>query len=157
VAFDFSELSSAPNLNLNAVSHVRIIDAVGSINPLWGTRDASGRLINDPYPTAFASGGFDLDAVAGLYPQTTGLQKKFTEVSITAAPQPAADHALLTGLTPGQRYSIVDALGRVCHRFEATSTQHRLDRGDLGHISSVCWLFSDTDQNKQRAVKLFWR
>jgi hypothetical protein len=50
-------------LDIGSVTHVRIVDVVGSISPLFGTRDASGRLINDPFATPFASGGFDLDGV----------------------------------------------------------------------------------------------
>lgn len=63
--FDLEELSSINTLlDVNAVTHVRLIDVVGSIDPSFGTLDGSGTLINDPYPTAFDAGGFDLDAVA---------------------------------------------------------------------------------------------
>jgi hypothetical protein len=62
--FDLSELSGlSPLLDTLAVRYVRIVDVIGSIDPALGSRDASGRLINDPYATPFASGGFDLDAV----------------------------------------------------------------------------------------------
>jgi hypothetical protein len=37
---------------------------IGSVNDSFGTRDSKGRIINDPWPTPFASSGFDLDAVA---------------------------------------------------------------------------------------------
>jgi hypothetical protein len=43
---------------------VRLIDVVGSVNDSFGSRDSKGRIINDPWPTPFASSGFDLDAVA---------------------------------------------------------------------------------------------
>ena len=45
-----------------------MVDVVGSIDPMYGTRDSLGNLINDPWPTPFATGGFDLDAVAVLQP-----------------------------------------------------------------------------------------
>jgi hypothetical protein len=54
------------DIGLNDVTHVRIIDAVGSITDGFGSPDSEGVLINDPWPTPFASGGFDLDAVAVL-------------------------------------------------------------------------------------------
>lgn len=60
--FDLAELQDS-DLNLAAITHVRIIDVVGSIDPVHGSRDQNGELINDPYPTPFTSGGFDLDAV----------------------------------------------------------------------------------------------
>ncbi|MDX5428831.1 MAG: T9SS C-terminal target domain-containing protein [Bacteroidota bacterium] len=68
--FDLKDLDSVQGLNLQAVTHVRIVDVVGSIAPSIATHDASGRIINDPFPTPFPSGGFDLDAVAVLQANT---------------------------------------------------------------------------------------
>lgn len=64
--FDLAEISAA-GLDRRAVTHVRVRDVVGSVQPGLGTRDAAGRLINDPWPTPFESGGFDVDAVAVLH------------------------------------------------------------------------------------------
>ncbi len=61
--FDLEDLKDEAGLDVNNITHVRIIDVVGSVNELYATRDQYGHKINDPYPTAFASGGFDLDAV----------------------------------------------------------------------------------------------
>lgn len=63
VPFDLADLPDTTALNKQQVTHVRIVDAVGSIDPNVGTRDGQGRIINDPWPTNFAAGGFDLDAV----------------------------------------------------------------------------------------------
>lgn len=49
------------------VRYVRIIDVVGSIDPLFATTDSVGSVINDPWPTVFASGGFDLDGVGVIH------------------------------------------------------------------------------------------
>ncbi len=64
--FDLEELAGIENLNINNITHVRIVDVVGSVNPLFATRDRYGRIINDPYPTDFPSCGFDLSGVAVL-------------------------------------------------------------------------------------------
>jgi len=64
--FDLAELAGTAGLNVDAVSHVRLVDVVGSINPAFGTRDGSGRLVNDPWTTASAGSGFDLEAVGVL-------------------------------------------------------------------------------------------
>ncbi len=62
--FDLSELTGiSPYLNVNDVTEVRITDVVGSIDPQYGTRDSLGNLINDPFPSPFASSGFDLNGV----------------------------------------------------------------------------------------------
>ena len=66
--FDLADLAGvSPLLNTSSVTHVRIVDVVGSINPMLGTLDSMNQLVNDPYPTAFSSGGFDLEAVAALH------------------------------------------------------------------------------------------
>lgn len=65
--FDLYELKDSQNLDLNWIPFVRIIDAVGSIDSAWGSRDSKGRLINDPWPSPFPSSGFDLDAVGAMH------------------------------------------------------------------------------------------
>lgn len=65
--FDLAELSGiSPLLDISHVRYVRIIDVVGSIDPAYATFDSKGHKVNDLWPTAFASGGFDLDAVGVL-------------------------------------------------------------------------------------------
>lgn len=62
--FDLDDLDSVSALDLNSISFVRLIDVVGSVDLNYGTNDSQGNLINDPFPTNFDSGGFDLDGVA---------------------------------------------------------------------------------------------
>jgi hypothetical protein len=61
--FDLNDVAGNALVNVNDVTEVRITDVVGSIDPAFGSRDSLGNLINDPFPTPSASGGFDLDAV----------------------------------------------------------------------------------------------
>lgn len=62
--FDLEDLQEFENqINLNKITHLRLIDVIGTINPEFAQLDIQKNIINDPYPTAFASGGFDLDAV----------------------------------------------------------------------------------------------
>jgi len=62
--FDLEDIADSAGINLDSVLFVRIIDVIGTIDPAFGTYDGAGNIINDPYPTDFESGGFDLDAVA---------------------------------------------------------------------------------------------
>ncbi len=63
--FDLSELAGLdPRLDVRAITHVRVIDAVGTVDAGLASLDSLGNIINDPWPTPFATGGFDLDAVA---------------------------------------------------------------------------------------------
>lgn len=64
--FDLAEIPDDPSLDKQNVRYVKIVDAVGTIDPRYATRDSRGRIINDPYPTPFGSSGFDLSGVAVL-------------------------------------------------------------------------------------------
>jgi len=87
--FDLAELAGvSPYLNVNDVTEVRITDVVGSINPLYGTRDSLGNLINDPWPTPFASSGFDLNGVGVInmasVPEPSSLVLSLSALGIAA-------------------------------------------------------------------------
>lgn len=84
--FDLDELDPGIPIDLNAITHVRLVDVVGSIDPLYGTTDFLGNIINDPYPTVFESGGFDLDAVAVLHATPLGISELFSETLIYPNP-----------------------------------------------------------------------
>ncbi len=61
--FDLEELMDSTNLDVNNITHIKLIDVVGSIDALYGSYDSQGNIINDTYPTPFPSGGFDLDGI----------------------------------------------------------------------------------------------
>jgi len=65
--FDLQELQNKLGLNIEAVTHVRIVDVVGTMQNQYATRDSKGNKVNDPWPTAFSSGGFDLDAIGVIH------------------------------------------------------------------------------------------
>lgn len=71
--FDISQVADDALLNKNAITHIRIVDVIGAITGI-GTTDQYGTVINDPYPTAFPSGGFDLDAI-GIINGTLGIEE----------------------------------------------------------------------------------
>jgi hypothetical protein len=83
--FDLEELSGIIGLDIQNITHIKIIDVVGTINPLYASRDGSGKIINDPWPTAFNSGGFDLDAV-GIIHSTGNSLKKLSRANINIYP-----------------------------------------------------------------------
>jgi hypothetical protein len=62
--FDLSELDGvSPLLDINAVTEVKLVDVVGSIQDAYASYDSQGHKINDPWTTPFASSGFDLTGV----------------------------------------------------------------------------------------------
>lgn len=65
--FDLEELPDTVTLDKNKITHVRVVDVVGTIDPDYATYDSEGHIVNDPWPTPFASSGFDLDAVGVIH------------------------------------------------------------------------------------------
>ena len=84
--FDLSELPVDALLNTGAITHVRIIDVIGSVDPEIATYDSFGNMVNDPFPTAFASGGFDLDAVGVIHQGILGIDEHELQVQIYPNP-----------------------------------------------------------------------
>lgn len=94
--FDITEVPDDPLLDKNNITHVRVIDVVGSIDPAFASYDTAGNIINDPFPTEFNSGGFDLDGVAVLGEFSSSLRNPLAE-RVRIFPQPASDVLFLTG------------------------------------------------------------
>jgi hypothetical protein len=86
--FDLQELDGISGLDINHITHIKIIDVVGSINPLYARYDINNNPINDPFPTAFPSGGFDLDAVGVIHHQVTGITETENGIFLIAYPNP---------------------------------------------------------------------
>lgn len=65
--FDLAELSDSSDIDIDSITHIRVLDVIGNIDEPYATYDKEGRAVNDPWPTAFASSGFDLDAVGVVH------------------------------------------------------------------------------------------
>lgn len=101
--FDLQELASAENLNVNSITHVRVIDVIGSVNDAYATLDSFGNKVNDPWPTPFPSSGFDLDAIGVIHEKiTVGIASLDVHKSVTISPNPVSSGAALTISVPGQ-------------------------------------------------------
>lgn len=86
--FDLEELKDSIGLDINNIMYVRIRDVIGSINDSFCTRDSKGAKVNDPYPTAFESGGFDLDAVGVIHNTENFSSIKKIEKQLLTFPNP---------------------------------------------------------------------
>ncbi len=110
--FDLEDLSGYTALNINNITHIRIVDVVGSIDAQHGTTDRYGNLINDPYPTDFASGGFDLGGVAALNGYIPEAIDDYTNLSIHVYPNPCADFVMVDN-QEGKQATLVNGLGQI--------------------------------------------
>ena len=108
--FDLAELADSTGLDINNITHVRIVDVVGSINPLYATYDAFGHMVNDPWPTNSYSSGYDLDGVAVLHSTSEGIDEVGNEM-VSVYPNPATDYITISG-AEGKQAEMFDLTGR---------------------------------------------
>ena len=120
--FDLAELKDSTGLDINAISHVRIVDVVGTINDSFATRDINDNKINDPWPTDFESGGFDLDGIGVL--QFTLGESKLGVIKRFVAPNPTT---VTNGFSVNLTYqfmSIQSTDGAIVYSDKSNKRQH---------------------------------
>lgn len=88
--FDFGVMVGTNSLDINQISHIRLVDVVGSVDEQYATTDSEGHLVNDPWPTAFESSGFDLDGLA-LLAEFNAVNAP-DQLQFRLFPQPAGDY-----------------------------------------------------------------
>ncbi len=93
--FDLEELDNIAGLDINNITHVKIIDVVGSIQPAYARYDSNNNIINDPWPTEFASSGFDLDAVGVIHQLPLNVLSNEFEINFQIYPNPVFKHQKL--------------------------------------------------------------
>lgn len=89
--FDLEDIKDSVGIDLRNIIRVRIIDAIGSIKNPYSTTDSQGHKVNDPWPTPFDTGGFDLDAVGVIHNATEGLNDENNLPSVLVYPNPVTD------------------------------------------------------------------
>ena len=145
--FDLNELNDSSAIDIMEINYIRLIDVVGSINPSYGSSDAYGNLINDPYPTPFESGGFDLDAIGLIHVQELGISEQEKTASVYPNPFTSIINIKLSG---EHTLRLIDLSGQM-HREIKFTDKATLDTEDLVTGIYVCFL---DDQQPIKVVKL---
>jgi hypothetical protein len=144
--FDLQELAGIAGLDINHITHIRIVDVIGSIFAN-ASHDFTGRVINDPYPTPFPSCGFDLDAVGVIHNIETGIKSITANTTINIFPNPASDQFTVA---VGTSYSLTAVLttttGTVLQRKELTPADNTIQ------VSQYYLILQDLSGNKWQQV-----
>jgi hypothetical protein len=113
----YGTLFDLEEVGLEEVNYIRIVDVIGSINDSFGSRDSEGRIINDPWPTPFASSGFDLDAVAVVNGTLLKRQEHVLE-GVSIYPTFAQANEMINLIVPeGSVITVSDIQGRLVSDF----------------------------------------
>ncbi len=151
--FDLADITDHILLDKQWIKYVRIIDVVGCIQNQYCTRDAYNHKINDPWPTAFGSGGFDLDAVGVIHQQTVGLkEQELSDVSVY--PNPATDVLYLNLSSINYSVEVFNIVGEVVLKSENNSGVTPLHIHELKQGMYSLLISSNSKQRQIKFVKI---
>ena len=132
--FDLQDLPDYKDLNKNSITHIKLVDVVGSLNPLYAGYDTANRKINDPWPTSFPSGGFDLDAIGVIHEQPflSIAQNSFTHLVSGPNPISNGQHLRIESKdSPITTIEIYSALGSLIKKVEPVTNSLEIVGSDI--------------------------
>lgn len=150
--FDLSDLEDDVFLDKQWITHVKIIDVVGSIQNQYCTRDSHGRKINDPWPTDFGSCGFDLDAVGVIHQQTVGVDE-LEILNISVYPNPAKDLLNINFSSINYSVEVINVMGEVVIKSDNKSGTTSVSVNELNQGIYTLRITSNGNQKLIKFVK----
>jgi len=148
--FDISDLPDTSLLNKYAISHIRIKDVVGNVMESFSSKDQYGTVINDPWPTPFASSGFDLDAVGLIHVIGINSLSRFEKSPIVLFPNPVTNELRIKTSENIGVVEFIDVSGKV-QRYEGTKNL------DVSGLEPGVYTVRVSTQNKVYVQKLVKR
>ncbi len=146
--FDLDEVEDNDLLDKNKITHVRIVDVVGNIDPEYANTDSEGHVINDPWPTGFASSGMDLDAVGVIHDLAHFDVPENVADDITLYPNPVKDR-LNVKAESLQTVEVYNLMGQMV----LSTTTATIDMGSLNQGIYFVRIAADGKTVTKRIVK----
>lgn len=147
--FDLSELPDNALLDKNNVTHIRVVDVVGSITSPYASYDSFGNAVNESFPTPFASCGFDLQAVGVIHQaELANNENEFSGLSFY--PNPVVDYLYVNGIEDAV-VSVFDVSGKLV--FSQDDVQQPVDFRSLSTGFYLVELQSDSAKKVIRILK----
>jgi hypothetical protein len=147
--FDLEDLIDSTAIDINNINYVRIIDVVGLINSQHSTFDSDGHTINDPFPTPYATSGFDLDAV-GVIHQLVNITEK-TNSDVKVYPNPSNGRIQIQLINNNyQQLHIMDQTGKMIyqHNFDLVLENFSLN------LATGVYILSASNQDVYHTQKI---
>ena len=146
--FDLDEVEDNELLDKGNITHVRLVDVIGNIDPQYATYDSEGHIVNDPWPTPFWSSGFDLDAVGVIHDRDHYDVAENEVDEIALYPNPVRDR-LTANAENLQSVEVFNLMGQLV----MTSTSSVVDMDSLGQGIYFVRVKADGKMITKRIVK----
>ena len=156
--FDLEELAFEQGLDINNITHIKIIDVIGSIDPIIGTLDQFGNVINDPFPTPFPSSGFDLDAIGVIHEQPLSLinNNYVNNIDNLMIKNGIISYNLNSTLVEKINYSIIDFSGKKIYE-NKTILKHGINslKINMSNLKKGIYILKVSSKNISLSKKFF--
>ncbi|MEE4115018.1 MAG: T9SS type A sorting domain-containing protein [Marinilabiliaceae bacterium] len=150
--FDLEELKDSSGIDIMNINYIRLTDVIGRIDHPFPVRSSDGRIINDPWPTPFATSGFDLDAVAVLGSGVSVVNTR-EAAQLKVYPNPSAGLVQIEAIIPGmENLKLIAPDGRLIRQFDLRTSGLTIDMQDLP--SGLYYLVPSDKTNSAIAVIL---
>jgi len=146
--FDLSDIPDDPLLDKQSITHIKVIDVVGTIDPQYATYDSFGNMVNEAWPTPFNSCGFDLDAVGVINQKALG-RSDFETANVFLYPNPAQNRVYVQSKNE-VNVSIYDVSGRLVASKKSVTSNGI----DVSNLSKGIYLIQITSEEKTTSVRL---
>ncbi|HEX3006590.1 MAG TPA: T9SS type A sorting domain-containing protein [Bacteroidales bacterium] len=152
--FDLQDLIDSTGINLDSINFVRIIDVVGNIQPQFARYDSKKQVINDPFPTEFWSGGFDLDAVGAIHLNgITAVPQQESALAFKVYPNPVSSgNSVIVEGIPNSQLELWSPSGRKV--LEKALTESEASQIDLPELKSGLYFLYFRTTTNFKTVKL---
>jgi len=149
--FDLEELSMQFGLDVNNIHYIKIKDVIGTLNNELCTRDFYEQKINDPYPTDFPTGGFDIDAIGIIHTRFPTALNDLKAIQMLLYPNPATHSLKIQSTETIVSYTIQSMDGRIVQ----TAHENVQDNITISHLPSGTYLFHAKTAQGQTAQLRF--
>lgn len=148
--FDISDLPDNSLLDKTKITHVKIIDVIGTNIEGFRTYDSFGNIAIDPFPTPFVSSGFDLDAV-GVINEFNGLAvDNVMKSGIEIFPNPVVDFIHIKTKEQIIGINIYSISGQ---KVNTTLVQDKVDVKNLAPGNYILEVITPTNKVSRKFIK----
>jgi len=113
--FDLEELIpliDGTTVDLNNINYIKLIDVIGTIDSTFASYDSESNIVNDPYPSEFSSGGFDLNAVGVIHNSNTSAVENNQFIRLNIYPNPVNSTLIIESNSAIKKVTIYSLQGK---------------------------------------------